>query len=582
MTASVTRFRRPAISYDSRDYEAIRDDLIRAIPFFTPEWTDHNATDLGIVLIELFSILGDGLHFYVDRTLFEGFWGTALKRESMAALAKLIDFELRGTVAATVDLKFTIAAALGGPLLIPVGTLVSTSGDDAVFFETTGDLTIPIGELEGEIGAREGKSETLDLLFSDGAKDQSFQLEPTDIIEGSLGVSIDEGAGFDAWSEVDSLFLSGPASKEFTTERDGEGHVRLIFGDGSTGKIPDAGSPIRVDVRRGGGLRGNVGPGQINTVVSTVLFGGDPVALTVTNEEAATGGEDEMSVEEARLLGPRSFKTLDRAVTLEDYETLAEGFPGIVKARAREKAVSQGTSCCCCGVRLTIAVEGGGPPSAQLKADLLLFLEEKKMIGTCVEVDDATQVRVDVVGTVHVGQGFTTAGVESQALPSVDSFFLPSSEFISFGTPVFFSDLVALLDGIAGVDHIDLATMTRRPEPVLEQWNGDATFSSFEVGDDALDESWTVLFTSPTTFSLTGSVSGLQPGTGILDVPFAAAGDRISFLVQSGAQPMLAGDRATFRTSPKLGNVPIDASEVPVKGSVVLDFVMAARPGRIC
>jgi hypothetical protein len=46
---------------DDRSYEQLRDELIRRIPVYAPEWTDHNPSDPGITLIELFSFLGENL-----------------------------------------------------------------------------------------------------------------------------------------------------------------------------------------------------------------------------------------------------------------------------------------------------------------------------------------------------------------------------------------------------------------------------------------------------------------------------------------------------------------------------------------
>lgn len=46
---------------DDRSFEQIRNDLISRIPVYAPEWTDHNASDPGITLIELFSFLGENL-----------------------------------------------------------------------------------------------------------------------------------------------------------------------------------------------------------------------------------------------------------------------------------------------------------------------------------------------------------------------------------------------------------------------------------------------------------------------------------------------------------------------------------------
>lgn len=46
---------------DDRSYEQLRDELLRRIPSYTPEWSDHNASDPGITLIELFAYLGENL-----------------------------------------------------------------------------------------------------------------------------------------------------------------------------------------------------------------------------------------------------------------------------------------------------------------------------------------------------------------------------------------------------------------------------------------------------------------------------------------------------------------------------------------
>ena len=46
---------------DDRSYAQIRDELVRRIKVYAPEWTDHNASDPGIALIELFAFLGENL-----------------------------------------------------------------------------------------------------------------------------------------------------------------------------------------------------------------------------------------------------------------------------------------------------------------------------------------------------------------------------------------------------------------------------------------------------------------------------------------------------------------------------------------
>jgi Baseplate J-like protein len=46
---------------DDRSYEQLRDELVKRIPVYNPEWTDHNQSDPGIALLDLFAFLGESL-----------------------------------------------------------------------------------------------------------------------------------------------------------------------------------------------------------------------------------------------------------------------------------------------------------------------------------------------------------------------------------------------------------------------------------------------------------------------------------------------------------------------------------------
>jgi predicted phage baseplate assembly protein len=48
---------------DDRSFEQLREELVRRIPTYTPEWTNHNESDPGIALLELFAYLGESLLF---------------------------------------------------------------------------------------------------------------------------------------------------------------------------------------------------------------------------------------------------------------------------------------------------------------------------------------------------------------------------------------------------------------------------------------------------------------------------------------------------------------------------------------
>ena len=104
--------------------------------------------------------------------------------------------------------------------------------------------------------------------------------------------------------------------------------MTVNFGDNQNGKIPAPGTNnVRAVYRVGGGVQGNVGANKINRMVSNIYE-----VSSVTNPSPASGGVDRETVESIKRMAPRMLRTLWRAVTAEDYKTLAEALPGVAKA----------------------------------------------------------------------------------------------------------------------------------------------------------------------------------------------------------------------------------------------------------
>jgi hypothetical protein len=80
----------PSPILDDRSYQQLRDELVRRIPVYTPEWTDHNASDPGITLIELFSFLGENLLFRFNQ----------IPESARLEFLRLLQIPLRPAVAA--------------------------------------------------------------------------------------------------------------------------------------------------------------------------------------------------------------------------------------------------------------------------------------------------------------------------------------------------------------------------------------------------------------------------------------------------------------------------------------------------
>ena len=132
------------------------------------------------------------------------------------------------------------------------------------------------------------------------------------------------------WEEVPFFYGHGPTERIYTTRRDDEGRTTIRFGDGITGaRLPTGQNNVRAEYRKGTGLGGLVRAGQLSLLMSR------PLGLKgVVNPEAAQGAEDPESRDEARTNAPLAVLTLERAVSLQDYEDFARTFSGIAKAQA--------------------------------------------------------------------------------------------------------------------------------------------------------------------------------------------------------------------------------------------------------
>jgi predicted phage baseplate assembly protein len=165
-----------------------------------------------------------------------------------------------------------------------------------------------------------------------GMPDQVLRLAQAPVLAGSLQLEIDEGEGFQPWTEVADFLASGPHDAHYVLNRS-TGEVRF---PGREGRIPVANParPANVVARRyrvGGGAAGRVGAGRISQLRGH-LSGVD--AAAITNPFASSGGDDEETLDAARLRAARTLKSQERAVTSEDFELHAGRVGGVARAKA--------------------------------------------------------------------------------------------------------------------------------------------------------------------------------------------------------------------------------------------------------
>ncbi|MCB9741729.1 MAG: putative baseplate assembly protein [Alphaproteobacteria bacterium] len=168
---------------------------------------------------------------------------------------------------------------------------------------------------------------------SDGAADQRMAVGLGGLEPENFALEVEEeGRGWVPWARVDHLSLAGRDDRVFALD-DEEGIVQ--FGDGLRGRIPEIGRKVRVAyVRGGGGVAGNLPPGSLSDITGKKARGAGSVpALKLTQPLETRGGAAAETLEEAERRVPELLRHRNRAVTLQDYVSLAAATPGVPLGR---------------------------------------------------------------------------------------------------------------------------------------------------------------------------------------------------------------------------------------------------------
>jgi phage-related baseplate assembly protein len=169
---------------------------------------------------------------------------------------------------------------------------------------------------------------------SDGRTGQVVRLRHRSVLPGTVRVTTVPPPGEavrddEPWQVVRDLAESGPQDRHVVVDA-AAGELR--FGDGEHGQVPLAGFDIVVSYRHGGTVLANVAKEAV-----TGLQTAAPGIESVTNLLAATGGRDEETSESLRQHAASRLRSLERAVTAEDYRQLALGVGGVADAVAIER-----------------------------------------------------------------------------------------------------------------------------------------------------------------------------------------------------------------------------------------------------
>jgi predicted phage baseplate assembly protein len=280
-------------------------------------------------------------------------------------------------------------------------------------------------------------------------------------------VEVRSGDITEQWLEVPDFSRSGPSDNHYTWDGvSGTVHFgpQIRQADGrwrQHGAIPLAGAAISVSkYRRGGGARGNVGPGALSVIRSAI-----PYVDRSTNLVAATGGIDSETLENAKVRAPLTIVSGGRAVTSSDHERLALEATPRVRRAACVPPDSAGAP-----TRLLIVPDPARPVDAiqidhlamddQLFSTLSAYLEPRRLIGTALELGTPKYLGVSVAAMVRVGPGRAPAAVRQACLDAIAIFLSPhlggnDGHGWPFGQDINSGAIAHLLGELPGVEQVE-------------------------------------------------------------------------------------------------------------------------------
>lgn len=270
-------------------------------------------------------------------------------------------------------------------------------------------------------------------------------------VEGTMKVRINGVL----WDEASTLFGLDARSRAYIVHIGDDGSTNLTFGDGKSGSRPPTGMEnVTVTYRSGIGLAGEVGTGSLSLLQTRPLG-----VRSVTNPLPASGAADPENRDDARTNAPITVLTLDRIVSLRDFEDFARAFAGIGKTQA--VALWNGEVNV---VHISAATVTGDPVDSNpiLLANLVSAINAARDPNVPMVVQGFHLERFKIEAKLLVDSRYIFEDVKASVEAMLQDTF--SFEKRVFGQPVTSAEIVTAIQQVEGIIAVDLDELYREDQ----------------------------------------------------------------------------------------------------------------------
>ena len=277
-----------------------------------------------------------------------------------------------------------------------------------------------------------------------------------------------------AWQAVANLLACTSDQQVYEFDFDALDRMTVTFGDGQFGALLPEEAQIAISYRTGGGASGNVLQNAIDTTIIGQVASqtSTPVTISISNPfTVGKGGSERESISEARTGLPAFVRANDRAVSPEDYISLASGFSDPAAGRIRlakgvlhRNAVPHEQNI----VWLYAWVSGPSgqlaSPSYDLKQRLLDYMNERKMMTDEVVVLDGTVATTPIQLRIRMVTGSFPSDVLYQVQNAINAVFAD----LQPGATLYISRLYDACMEVTGVQYCDWLLPSTDAVPTTE------------------------------------------------------------------------------------------------------------------